>query len=306
MIKTVIHIGANKTASTTLQRTLFCKHSGIHYVGEDADNYPEYCGLVNSMVSDDDMYYSADQCKELFEYELSRAAGKTFIYSNEDVMTSKIPALCAKRIKERLPDADVLLVIRNQLTAVPSFYASHGAFLKPAPPEYFRRYVSFEDWMKFQIMFIKYGALASFYYKKQLSIYEELFGKERIKILLFEEFIQDKTSFIRKLSNALQIDFNEAYKLIEGRHERKRVSRRNLNYTRFRTSFFWNVAFTRYIPGGKKLASMLQQYLDSGPPAKIKLSDEWRDSIQKLYAEDNSKLVSDYNLPIEEYGYPLI
>jgi len=306
MRKPVIHIGANKTASTTLQRALFRHHSGLHYMGEDGDGYAGYMEIVNSMVNDDDLYFPAKQCNELFDKTVSKTGQRTFLYSNEDAMTSRVPVLCAQRLKLLLPDSKVLLVIRNQYSAIPSFYANHGAFLKPAPPRYFRRHVSFDDWMNFQTMFIKYGALASFFYSRLLSVYADLFGAENMHVLMFEEFIEDKHSFVGKLCDVLEIDADEAMQLLGERHERQRITSRMLAYNRFRTSFFWGVPFCDYIPGGEKLAKAFQHFIESGSSAKVEVPLNWQKKISELYGKDNRALASRYGLPLERYGYPLV
>ena len=151
-------------------------------------------------------------------------------------MTSRVPMTCARRLREFLPDAEVLLVTRNQVTAVPSFYASHGAYLKPAPPRHFRRYVSFDDWMNYCIMFIKYSPLASFFYNRILNIYAELFGKNRIHVLLYEEFVADKPKFMERLGAILDIDAGTALKLVEGGHERKDRKSTRLNSSHIQKS----------------------------------------------------------------------
>lgn len=310
MGKPVIHIGANKTASTTLQRALFRHHSGLYYMGEDGEAYSGYNSIVNAMVNDDDLHFPELRCRDLFQSGLVRAEAqdKTFLYSNEDVMTSRIPALCAKRLKSFIPEAKVLLVIRNQHTALPSFYANHGAFLKPAPPSYFRRYVSFDDWMSFQTqpMFIKYGALASYYYHRLLSVYADLFGENNVHVLMFEEFVENKQTFVGKLCDILEVDVGEATRLLGGRHERQRITARMLAYNRFRTSFFWGVRFCDYLPGGQWVANAFTSYLESGASAKVDVPDAWRMKIIDLYGEDNSTLAKKYGLPLEKYGYPII
>ena len=305
MKKSVIHIGANKTASTTLQRSLFSHHSGLYYLGEDGADYKNYKEIVDSMVSDDDLHFPQNQCRDLFQRHTDSASGKTFIYSNEDMMTSRVPVLCAERLKAMLPDAQVLLVIRNQNTAIPSFYCNHGAFLKPAPPSYFRRHVSFDDWMSFQIMFPKYGALASFFYNRFASVYAGLFGAESLHILLFEEFVTNKDVFVEKLCRVLEIEFDEARRLLGERHERRRITSRMLAYNRFRTRFFWGVPFFAHIPGGQRLTDRFQRFLESGASAKTELTGAWRERLFELYAEENSVLASTYGLPLQDYDYPL-
>ena len=305
MRHSVIHIGANKTASTTLQRALFSTHSQIQYLGEDGVGYADYAPLVNSLANDDDLYYPANKCAELFQRHLSEASDKTFLYSNEDVMTSHLPLICAKRLHSLVPDAEILLVIRNQHTAVPSFYANHGAFLKPAPPSYFRRHVSVDDWISFQTMFDKYGALASFRYDQFLSIYEQLFGKDRVHVLLFEEFVSDRKSFIDKLSGILRIDPVEALNGLKASHERRRLTGRLLAYNKFRTSFFWGTQFSKLLPFGNRLSNLVDGFLEKGSPAKIAMSPEIKKTIHELYCEGNTKLAEKYNLPLAQYGYPL-
>jgi hypothetical protein len=305
MNKSFIHIGANKTASTTLQRSLFSRHGGIHYLGEDASSYPEYSAILNSLVSDDDLHYPAEACHGLFERQLRESAGRAFVYSNEDVMTSRVPVLCARRLRDLMPGSRIILVIRNQYTAVPSFYASHGAFLKPAPPGYFNRYVGFDDWMQYQLMFIKYGALAGYYYNRILSVYASLFGADKVHVLFFEDFVQDRQKFVEQLCGIIGIDAGEAMKLLEGKHDRPRVTGRTMVYSRLRSKLFWNVPLARYLPGDSRAAAVFRRFLAAGAPARVELDEKWKRTIFDLYAEDNRALASTYDLPLDRYDYPL-
>ena len=304
MSHSVIHIGANKTASTTLQRALFKSNRQLHYLGEDGDGYADYAPLLDSLVNDDDLFYPAAECAKLFGRNAAQAGDKTFLYSNEDVMTSRIPLICAKRLQTLMPDAEVVLVMRNQQTAVPSFYANHGAFLKPAPPSYFRRHVAVDDWITFQTMFSKYGALASFKYDQFESIYSSLFDG-RMHILLFEEFVGDRQAFVEKLSAILRIDAEAAMLSLKSSHERRRFTGRILAYNRFRTSFFWGAEFTKFLPFGTRLASMFDDFLARGAPAKISVSPSIRQRIHDVYCEGNSRLAEKYDLPLAQYGYPM-
>lgn len=48
MPRAIIHIGANKTGSTTLQRCLFSKTDKLVYLGEDCKDYISYKDILNS------------------------------------------------------------------------------------------------------------------------------------------------------------------------------------------------------------------------------------------------------------------
>jgi len=307
MRKIVIHIGAPKTASTTLQKCLFAKHNELHFFGEDGAGCVNANDreIINSMVFDDDFHFPYDECARLFQAHSGLEPQKTLIYSNGDVMTGRVPTLCARRLHSFLPDAEILLVIRNQFTAIPSFYANHGVYLKPAPPYHFQRYVSFDDWMRFCTIFIKYGPLTCYFYNTTLKLYSDLFGKDKIHILLFEEFIQEQKTFVRKLCHILDIEPLDAFRLIMGGHERKRNTGRMLRYHRFRSSFFWKVPLSRYFPGGHLISSMLWRFLKSGSPANVPVPNDWRNKIIELYKDGNTKIAKEYHLPLKEHGYPV-
>jgi hypothetical protein len=305
MINSVIHIGANKTGSTTLQRNVFPKSEGLVYMGEDGEGYEGYKDIVNSLVSDDDIYYQPEETRRLFESFLDQAAGKTFLYSNEDIMTSRVPALCARRLKQLLPDAKIIVVIRNQLTAIQSWYVNHGAYLRNVPRSYWHRYVSFDDWMNYCTTFIKYSPIDGFFYHRIVNMYVSLFGKNNVHVLLYEDFMHKKEMFVNDLCQILGTDARDALKRLDGPRERRRNTLRELRYHRFRTSLLRDISISRYLPGGKQLKQMWLQFLEAGPPADSFMSDRWKEKITGLYGEDNSRLAEMFGLPLEGYYYPL-
>jgi sulfotransferase family protein len=300
----VIHIGANKTGSTTLQRKLFPRAPGLLYLGEDCDRYQEHRETLDSLVWDDDLYYRRDAAVRLFEAYRREAGDRTFVYSNEDIMRSRVPAQCARRLKTLLPDAHVLLVVRNQLSAVQSWYASHGAYLRNVPRRYWRRYVSFDEWMDYCTMFPAYSPLAGFMYHEIAGLYAGLFGRDRVHILLYEDFVERPDRFIAQLCSVLRLDPQVAAALIAGARERPRNTRRRLRYHRFRSSFLWTVSLRSLIPGASTLARAWNAFLAAGPPVDDVLTPYWRDRIIALYADDNGRLARDFALPLASLGYP--
>ncbi|NPU86171.1 MAG: hypothetical protein HPY65_16965 [Syntrophaceae bacterium] len=305
MIYKVIHIGANKSGSTTLQRKVFPYSSRLVYMGEDGEGYEDYRDIVNSLVTDDDIYFRFEQARALFDRFLSLAEGKTFLYSNEDIMTSRTPALCAQRLYRLMPDARILMVVRNQLTAIPSWYANHGAYLRHVPRCYFRRYVSFDSWMDYCTNFIRYSPIDGFFYHRIASLYASLFGRENVHVLLYEDFVHRREKFMKDLCRILRIDADDALRRLEGGRERRRNTDRELRYHRFRDGFFRCIPLSRYAPFGNALKRVWADYLEKGPPADGFMSDAWRKRIIELYRDDNSGLASEYGLPLRDHGYPM-
>lgn len=302
MPKTIIHIGANKTGSTTLQRRLFSKTGRLVYLGEDGENYKVYKDTLNSLISDDDIYFCYQDAIELFNSSKLAAGERTLLLSSEDIMTSRVPSLCAKRLHELLPDAHILLVIRNQLTAIPSWYANHGAYLKMVPRRYWRRYVSFDDWIGYGMEFRKYSPLDSYFYHRILMLYAFLFGKEKIHILFYEDFVNAPKQFISRLSAILEIDADEAVRLLQGKRERRRNTMREFRYHQF-CSYAGGRDLSEHLPAACR--GLWKNFLARGSPADAFMSDYWRHQVIKLYQDDNLKLMNDYNINLRDYGYPL-
>lgn len=307
-MKHILHIGGNKTASSTLQRCLFAKSDELVYLGEDCEKFLDYQSLLYSLVSEDDLHFKKyeQDVKNLFQQYSERASEKTFLYSNEDIMTSRLPTVCAKRLHSLMPNAEVLIVIRNQLTAVPSIYANHGAYLKGVPRSYWKRYVSFEEWMQYSTEFIHYSYLDSFFYYQIANLYASLFGAEKIHILLFEDFIQSQPQFIRELSHILNIDANKSAQWLSEKHERPRNTKRQFYYHRFRNKFFWNLSLSKFVPFGKYFSAYWKHFLAQGKPLpNTIMPGDWSLKIANLYRADNTRMAAEFNLPLKQYGYPV-
>ena len=193
-MRKIIHLGANKTGSTTLQRNLFSQLSDIVYLGEDCKNYFLYKNSLDSLVSDDDVYYSSSDLESIFNEVVKDSDKSIFLYSNEDILTSRVPTQCARRLHNLMPEAEILLVIRNQIDAIQSFYSNHGSFLKNVPKNYWRRYVSFDDWMNYCLLSLSIVHLTAFYIINIFLYIKKLF------------LIAKSISFFSKISFLIEIN----------------------------------------------------------------------------------------------------
>ena len=227
MSKTIIHIGANKTGSTTLQRYLFAKSKYIQYIGEDCVGYSDIEVALNSIVTDDDIYYEASKVKDIFSSRFNDE-NKIWVYSNEDITRSRVPSQCAKRLYELAPDGEILIVLRDQVTAISSWYTNHGAYLRGVPYRYWRQPVGFNEWMEHCLRFLHYSPLDGFFYFQILELYEKLFGKDKIHILFYEDMLNNFDEFVTQLCDVLGIDSEEGFKCLLDGWERKSSSSHTL------------------------------------------------------------------------------
>lgn len=302
----LIHIGGNKTASTLLQRRLFAKHPTIRYLGEDCAGYSSFRPALNSLVSDDDSHFDFAEAKRIFSERFTPAREDAVcVFSNEDIMTSPLPSVCASRLKELMPEARVVMVIRNQLTTWPSWYANHGAYLKGVPRAYWRKHVSLEEWLEYCFSFPKQTPVEAMNYDRYFSIFSERFGPDRVHVLMYEDLLSDPSSYYKQWADFLGIPYPTVQQYISTHVERARNSARRMHYDYWSSRLAW-------VPGLNAMQTLilssfkgLSAWLDAGPSATITLPEAWVTQISDYYRESNSKLAERTKLDLRRYGYPL-
>ena len=305
-MRQIIHIGGNKTASTTLQRGLFAADKRIRYLGEDCEDYAQLRPLLESMVQDDDSFFDEVATAAMFAQRFTAHDGTVYVYSNEDVMTSRLASVCAQRLKKLLPAATVVMVMRNQLTAWPSWYANHGAFLTWVPRRYWRRPVELEEWLDFCFAFPKRTPVEALNYFRFFRMFADLFGADRVKVLYYEELLENPSRYYARWDELLGLPAGEAFKTLHGKAERQRNSGRRIAYDH------WKTMAATVVPGLApaedtlmRTLPALARWIDSGAPARIELSDTWKTRIRDYYASTNAQLAELVGPEMARYGYPL-
>tara|TARA_B100000767_G_C19776707_1_gene542993 strand:- start:1315 stop:2211 length:897 start_codon:yes stop_codon:yes gene_type:complete len=292
--QTVIHIGANKTASTLFQRQLFSKQDNILYLGEDCENYDDLKSLIHNIIHEDTYYYDKDLTISKFE-SLKNKKHTHIVFSNEDIMGSRNPSLSADRLKKVFPDAKVLMIIRNQLNVFPSWYINHGAYLKNVPKNYWRQYVDINSWLEYCFSFPTSSPVQAMNYYKYYEIYSRIFGEENIVVIPYEEIFYSRERFCSGLSSLIGVPYIEIEKVLKIKNERPRNTQLEYKiHKTFRLS--------------KKLADKIYRLIsrfDQSGPAQIKLSAQWQKKIYDEYARGNSLIEAKTGLDLSLFHYPL-
>lgn len=252
MSRNIIHIGAPKTASTTLQYHLFMSHPDIYCIGEEGlgcdcirDRH-----TIQSMETDDDTLYKEHEFELILDVHRGRAGSKVFVFSDVDIMASPIPSVCAGRLRRYFvtQDTQILIVLRDQVSAIQSYYMSHGKYLKPAPPSLYRKEIDFDDWFEFCKVFENKSPLCFFDYYRIVKLYSNYFGKNRVHILFYEDIVDDPDKFGKQLSNVLGVDVDMA-KVFKPRE--RRGPKPDFIYKRHQLNYIYN----RYNSGNLLLST---------------------------------------------------
>ena len=256
---------------------------------------------MTSLIADDDSHYHHLEVAKVFRrYLCSGSLPSVNVYSNEDIMTSALPSVCANRLKLLLPEASVVMVIRNQLTALPSWYAGHGAYLKNVPRRYWRRHVNFNDWLEYCFTFPKTSAIEAMNYYRFYEIFADLYGEENTHVLLYEDLLDTPKLYFQHWADLLEIPLNEIQACVGSRTERVgKSSRRDL------ADRLYYLCFQRPAPLQEgSTSNMLVRWLNNGPKKEIPIPLNWRQKVVEYYRHSNSKLAKRTGYDLAAEGYP--
>jgi hypothetical protein len=301
---TVLHIGGAKTASTSMQRGLFGQTPGLRYFGElgDGSTTPEENKLVRSLLEDDDAFFAGGDVKALFARYLADSSDGTLVFSSADIPLASHPALIARRLRALVPDpVTVLLVVREQRDALSSFYSGHGAWLKPAPRPYYRRFVSFDSWLDYLWVEPASRTLRAFSYWHQISPYIEIFGLENVRVLPFEKVVRGDERTWEELGSLTSTAGPVALQRFRSHHERHRITDRRVRFGRL---LRWTPPLAS-MPDVRAIDGPLGRILDGGGRFQPTWPDESATALGAFYEEGNAALGEAFGLPLRELGYPV-
>lgn len=211
----VIYIGYQRAGSTFL-RSYFSHHPDIQwtrisdyfesiekfyspgylYWDANAETSTHKC-VIDMYEAHATGFISGDKLEELqdasfyIKKQINSTLNRDYFYPD--------PGKIARRIKDTIPDAKILLVLRNQVDWIRSNYL-HRIIDLP------QRHKTFEDYISTRIgKTILFGGL----FHDTIKIYYDLFGKENVLVLLLEQFKRDRDETLKKLCQFLGIDFVE-------------------------------------------------------------------------------------------------
>ena len=303
MSQIFIHPGFGKTGTTSIQNHLFGKHPDILSIGRPWTD--ETLGFCNNLTKNIGFFSKRETLAALDALKLQKHNGP-IILSDETIIKSIFRnQIIANRIKDFFPNAKILFTIRNQFTAIPSYYSNHGRMLKRSPTPYNGRHITFDNWFEYSKNRLEESFQGIIPYEPIINLFAEIFGRDSIKILLFEEYIKDLDAFSENISQFLNLDKKSVYNLLENKKSNKRDSSATIKYKVIRERFLPNFHPTKYIPFGSQIRKGLSDFLSNRKDLDVHLSNSQKYYIHTLYKRFNNKLSEEYNLNLKKWNYPL-
>lgn len=215
-----IHIGMPRTATTFFQQKVFPFLPEFETVGLDQSHYSESFNKLQ--FSDDSLYDPSEILKQKEKWKKNK-----ILISNENFIGQSTHfnhinrSIIANRLKEAFPEAKILLVLRNQIDLLASIYAINLHWKET-------RKIDDIIWNPFHNKKTKTigGPATSYYntleafeslngynYTPLIDLYKSLF--KDVKVLLFEDLIQQPDIFSEQLASFFKVDKSFISKQIE-------------------------------------------------------------------------------------------
>jgi hypothetical protein len=313
-MKTYIHIGYPKNASTTLQTDIFPNVENALYVGRAYNSKhtfisKELSDAIYKITMTDSIDFSFERAKDQINKTIDEFIGdndKVIISSEGFANNFADRGLMAKRLNKLFPDAKILVVIRNQVDALLSMYAflvcQRGENVNVS---YGRPSVaSFEKWILEQELFIGRSFITTLKYSEFIAEYQRLFGKENVTVLLFEELVNSPATFFEKIADYLDVDDIKKKTDTSVPKRNPKPTNRRLLYYKFRNRFP-NIMLSKYIPS--IALKWWRNYLNNGSSKRRfdELPVEMQKRLKLMYREDNRMLQKLLDVNLDKYGYEI-
>ena len=195
-MRTLIHIGLPRTASTYLQSELFPKIEGFEFYGVEQCYYSQ--GFQKLLYQDESLY-KPENLRALIGGSDKNVFLSNELFSGHTLgMNAGNRTQIAKRLKQAFPEAEIIVLLRNQVSILESLYSM------AVYSGYHKRPEQFLHWGSDDPRYNPYEInehLESFLYTALLSTYKELFPK--VHIFLFEDFVKNPANFFEHIKREL-------------------------------------------------------------------------------------------------------
>ncbi|MEM7208545.1 MAG: sulfotransferase [Pseudomonadota bacterium] len=307
-----VHMGLHKTATSALQQHYFNTLDKINFL---TTRHPDSEILLKAILRDDPINLDSKLIRSSFDKLM--ATDKANLISNEALSGPPFSGLVEGGYDHRssvlsnlsnvLPDARIILVLRRQDRYAGSLYRQ---YVKSGGTRDIERYYGYNQ--SRPACFNR----NRFDFRTYIQHITETFGRDRVLVLLYEDFVSDLPGFLSNMSDFVGIDF--PVKTIK-RENKTSFGSFGINVTRY-----MNFIIRNLVNPGAPLPGIPIKYrkgrgfkLENLSPVEL-IHDHWKwgsggknsmryDSVLERILDEqregNRQLSLEYNLDLERYGY---
>ena len=327
-----LHIGFNKTATTTLQEHVFARHPAIAYLGRPY-KMPEFAGAggiakkgleraVRAIRMQDTLSYNLHSAHEEISLILdgAKGSGKPIVLSDEGFTSPQWNdrQLIARRLRDAFGPCHILATVRNQLTCIPSLYFSLAA-------KGVIKNIGFDRWLEKQVA-RQAGAddawtIRQFKYAEVFELYRNVFPDATICFIPYELLVEDKASFASAIAQWLGVDeqvtidtllaakAKNVIGSVQAMHVIHGYERLAKIYSRLNKKWIPAFGLKKDLPAVWRVKEALRHGILRSTAARYRgkfvLSEQSKEFITRYYSADNADLCHLVGQDLSKYGYPV-
>jgi hypothetical protein len=140
-------------------------------------------------------------------------------------------------------------------------------------------------------------------YERTSLLYQELFGPEAVRVMVFERMAQDPAGFAEELSRWLGVEPGPSRELLQGKHENRAAAAGLWRFRRLQRRFPLLAGLWKQLPFGLRQA--VEERLRRGDPHRTELPPAWRRRLEDHYRDSNRRLADRLGLDLAGHGYPV-
>ena len=299
----IVHIGYHKTATTWFQNQV--------WPGATSHEYVERAVTQRALLAPPGMHFDAVAARVALGLEgrirpVLLSEENLSGYPHNGGMHGLIGPEMARRIRAVLPDAQVVIFVRNQREIVRATYAQ---YVSGGGTWSLRRYLGGKAG--------RHGALTRSYkapafewehfaFDRLIAHYDALFGEESVHVYPYE-WLREPEAFLLRLRRDLGVTVPVA---IAARPRANRsLGRGALLALRFANLFTRQSVVNKTtlvdLPGGQGLRHAAKWLVKRLPSQPFRLPADIEAHIDAFYGESNARLAAARELPLAALGYPL-
>jgi hypothetical protein len=299
----IVHIGYHKTATTWFQKSIWPSLASHDWVPRKVTQ--------EALLNPPGLHFDPAEARRVLGLE---GRAKPVVLSEENLsgyihnggLHGLVGPEMARRIQVVLPDARIVIFIRNQPDVI---RASYSQYIAGGGTYGLAKYLHTYE--------IVYGALRApfkapafewehFEYDRLIALYDAMFGRESVFVYPYEWLKQPETLF-KRLEDDLGIRFPKG--IADKRGANVSHSETGMNALRFANRFtrqsVANKDWAMDPPGGHALRNVVRFFLKAVPGGPFRLPQRVVKDIGRYYAPSNARLTALRELPLAELGYPV-
>jgi len=302
----IIHIGYHKTATSWFQKSFYPLVDNAVYLNRKR--------VREAFLNTTAFRFDPDEAKEYL-----RVNGRSIIceenlcghYDNGGLLEA-LSKDVAYRLYSVYPDAQVVIFIRNQIDMIRATYLQ---YVRTGGTRSLRRFLfPYEKDLVYAARWYKKPMLTldHFAYQHLIRHYREIFGRSNVHVFCYEAFAADPAGFISDFAARFDLRYPA---------DRLSFARRNESLGMISLQLARCLGpFTRWEnPNRLKLLPVFPRWIPKAGLKALNLTplggprlsnhrlfgNRLCRQLQERFAEDNSALIKEVDLPLMEYGYPI-